>query len=85
MRGGEEHVGWDQGRFMLADLIDAVNQNTRACGNFKKPPKFQPFPRPKLAPQSIGKSRAQRGRSKVSVADLYGRYAQVAADSTNAL
>jgi hypothetical protein len=60
-RGGPEHLGWGHDRHLMADLFDAVNQNTRASGNFKKPPKFKPYPRPK--PKAEKKPR--------SVADVY--------------
>lgn len=75
MRGGIEHKGWGQDRHMVADLIDAVNQNTRATGNWgKRPPKIPSYPRPKQPPKSKLVA-GQRGRKKqkVSVAMLYGR------------
>lgn len=33
--------------YVLAGVYDAINANTRATGNFKTPPKFQPWPLPK--------------------------------------
>lgn len=72
MRGGMEHKGWGQDRHMRADLIDAINQNTRATGNWgKRPPKIPTYPRPKKAPKSVAGQR--RGRKQVSVRDLYGQ------------
>ena len=33
--------------YLLADVFDAINQNTRATGQWKKKaPKFEPYPRP---------------------------------------
>ena len=51
---------------MLADLFDAINQNTRACGNWgnKKAPKIEPRPRPKQG----------KKKKKVSVADIFQRF-----------
>lgn len=63
--GGREHFGWGGDRHLLADLFDAINQNTRACGNWgKKPPKIEPRPRP------------GRGKKKkaVTVADIFQRF-----------
>lgn len=45
--GGRQFFGWGQTQFMLADIFDAVNLNTRASGNWKKPPKIPEYPRPK--------------------------------------
>lgn len=72
MRGGMEHKGWGMDRYMMADLIDSLNQNTRATGNWgKRPPKIPNFPRPKGV--ASGSSSDNRGKKKVSVAELYGR------------
>lgn len=53
--GGRDHFGWGADRYMLADLYDAVNQNTRATGNWgkKKPPKFPEYPRPKTKAKPV--------------------------------
>ena len=62
--GGREHFGWGGNRHMLADLFDAINQNTRATGNWgKKPPKIEPRERP-------GRGKKKK---KPSVADLFSR------------
>lgn len=48
----DKGVDW----WLTADLYDALNQNTRASGNFKKPPKIEPYPRPgkgKKKPKSL--------------------------------
>lgn len=45
-RGGREFYGWDENTYILADLFDALNTNTVATGNFKKPPKLPDYPRP---------------------------------------
>jgi hypothetical protein len=63
--GGREHFGWGVDRHMNADIFDAINQNTRATGNWsKKPPKIEPRPRP-------GKGVVKK--AKASVADLFAR------------
>lgn len=50
MEGADDwrtYVGRDAHWYALADLYDAVNQNTRATGNWKrKAPKIAPYPRP---------------------------------------
>lgn len=54
---------------MLADLYDALNQQTRATGNWgKKAPKIPPYPRPtkKTKPKDRPKPK--------SVADLYAGF-----------
>jgi hypothetical protein len=65
--GGSDHFGWGQDRHLLADIFDAINQNTRASGNWgkKKAPKMDPYPRPK--------SKAKH-KKKVSVASLFGQF-----------
>jgi len=63
--GGREHFGWGKQAHMLADIFDAINQNTRACGNWgKKPPKIDPRPRPKRAEK----------KKRTSVADIFSRF-----------
>lgn len=74
--GGEKYVGWGQDRHMLADLIDTLNQNTRATGQFKSPPKIKPYPRPKAKPEPV----AGKGRKKVSVRDLYEKFSGAASN-----
>lgn len=49
MRGGIQFLGWDTDRYLLAQLIDSVRENTWAfvAANSKKRPKQpQPIPRP---------------------------------------
>lgn len=45
---GRQSFGWGQDRHLLADIYDAINQNTRATGNWGKkgPPKLPSWPRP---------------------------------------
>jgi hypothetical protein len=59
-RGGVEHFGWGTDRHLMAHLIDALNQNTRATGQWKKkPPDIPPVPRPKVKkPAAAGKAAA---------------------------
>lgn len=51
---------------MQADIFDALNVNTKATGNFKKPPKFPLWPRPGVKAKS-------NGAERVTVADLYNK------------
>lgn len=63
--GGDDYFGWGRDRYMLADLYDAINTNTRATGNWgKKPPKIPEYPRP----ESTEGSQAEK---VTTVADLY--------------
>jgi hypothetical protein len=68
--GGRHHFGWGTDRHMMADIYDALNQNTRATGQWdKKPPEIPPWPRPEagdLTPEE---------KKPVTVADLYKRFA----------
>jgi hypothetical protein len=68
LKGGEDHRGWGVAEHILASIYDAVNQNTRATGNWgkKKPPKIDPFPKPKSKPK-------EKSRGPSTVADLYNR------------
>ena len=63
--GGREYFGWGGDRHIAADIFDAINQNTRACGNWgKRPPKIEPRPRP-----------GRGGKKKrTSVADIFRRF-----------
>ncbi|AGM12192.1 tail assembly chaperone [Streptomyces phage Zemlya] len=68
--GGREQFGWGVDRHMTADLFDALNQNTRATGNWGKKgaPKLPEYPRPK-----VKKSKPDRPKKKVRVADLFNQ------------
>jgi len=68
--GGREHFGWGQDRHLTADLFDAINQNTRATGNWKKgkAPKIPLWPRPRVKPDATEKPTPK-------VADLWKRFA----------
>ncbi|QQO39632.1 tail assembly chaperone [Streptomyces phage Hippo] len=68
--GGREQFGWGVDRHMTADLFDALNQNTRATGNWGKKgaPKLPEYPRPK-----VKKSKTDRPKKKVRVADLFNQ------------
>ncbi|MCY0933628.1 hypothetical protein [Streptomyces sp. H34-S4] len=65
--GGREHFGWGVERHMTADLYDALNQNTRASGQWGKKgaPKIPEYPRPKSKAKDNGPKKAR------SVADIY--------------
>lgn len=69
--GGEDHFGWGLDRHMIADLYDAINQNTRATGNWGKgkAPTFPMFPRPKSKPKKAVKK-------ATTVASLFQRFGQ---------
>lgn len=65
--GGRQHFGWGADRHMMADLYDALNQNTRATGQWGKSgaPKIPPYPRPTTKTEP-----AERTKPK-TVAELY--------------
>ena len=56
--------------YVLAGIFNAVNDNTRARGNFKKKPKFEPWPVPQLLIKKAKKREEDRPKS---VKDLYER------------
>jgi hypothetical protein len=68
--GGREFYGWGADRHMWADLYDALNQNTRACGNWgdKKAPKIPLYPRP------TKKTKPTERPKPKTVADLYAGF-----------
>ncbi|ATI18639.1 tail assembly chaperone [Streptomyces phage Amethyst] len=72
--GGREHFGWGIDRHMSADIFDAINQNTRATGQWGKgkAPKIPLWPRPKVKKSTEG-AEGKKGR-RVSVADLYKKF-----------
>ncbi|MFB8350991.1 hypothetical protein [Streptomyces niveus] len=71
--GGREHFGWGVDRHMRADIFDALNQNTRATGQWGKgkAPKFKPWPRPAATKQ---KKQAGKKPGRISVADIYKKF-----------
>lgn len=77
--GGREHFGWGVDRHMAADIFDAINQNTRATGNWSKgkAPKIPAWPRPK-PPKKTSTSPVKAGTKKagkrVSVAEIYKKF-----------
>jgi hypothetical protein len=75
--GGREHFGWGVDRHLKADIFDALNQNTRATGNWGKgkAPKFPAWPRPtaKKTKQANGGKKKQDKR-RVSVAEIYKQF-----------
>lgn len=68
--GGREHFGWGLDRHILADVFDALQNNTKATGNWKKgkPPELPMWPRPKADKKKAAKPEK---RKPVSVADVY--------------
>ena len=69
--GGRDHFGWGVDRHMAADTFDALNQNTRATGNWGKKgaPKFPVWPRP----NSKATSEVKKPRT---VADIYAGFSR---------
>jgi hypothetical protein len=72
--GGREHFGWGLDRHIAADIFDAINQNTRATGQWGKgkAPKIPLWPRPKVSKKK--ESKKDRPARRVSVADLYKQF-----------
>lgn len=82
-----EHMGRDASWYVLADIYDATNQNTRATGNWKKgkTPEFEPYPRPGRS----GKKKSKRGKKAgdkkrpTTVADIYSQFTGAPASTTS--
>lgn len=74
--GGREHFGWGVDRHISADLFDAINQNTRATGNWGKgkAPKLPVWPRPKALKKPTKTSGSKPAGKRVSVAEIYKRF-----------
>ncbi|MEU6056986.1 hypothetical protein [Streptomyces sp. NPDC047097] len=70
--GGRSHFGWGIDRHLAADLYDALNQNTRATGQWGKKgaPKLPEYPRPKAKTKSATKAVKKRR----SVAEIYQQF-----------
>lgn len=64
-QGGWEFYEFDRQAHLLADIYDAVMQNTALTGRWKKPPSFAPWPRPEK-PQA---------KKKVTVRSLFAKFA----------
>lgn len=64
-RGGWEFYEFDQSSHLLADIYDAVMQNTAWTGQWKRPPSFAPWPRPEK----------KKEKKKVTVRSLFAKYA----------
>ena len=54
----------DRSYYATANVVDAVNQNTIATGNWKKRPKFDPFPTPQSEYE-------KKKKKPVTIFDLY--------------
>lgn len=68
VRGDRDSIGWGMDRALMADLYDALNQNTRATGNWsKKPPEIPPYKRP----DSLSTERKPK-----TVAELHALYSR---------
>lgn len=64
--GGRDFLGWGQGRRLMAATYDAINQQTRATGQWKKdPPDIPPWPTP------FDKKKRQE---KATVKGLFSRF-----------
>jgi len=68
--GGRQFFGWGVDRHLAADTFDALNQNTRATGNWAKgkAPKFPAWPRPATKKAPADKKRP------ASVAEIYQQF-----------
>lgn len=66
--GGREHFGWGVDRYLAANTYDAINQGTRASGNWGKKgaPDIPPYPRPEGV-------KAKKKRP-TSVKDIFKRF-----------
>ncbi len=66
-----EYVGVGPDHYALAAIVNAVNDNTRATGQWRKsPPKFEPFPIPSIAAEKAKKAATAKAKRR-SVKDLY--------------
>ena len=64
----QDFFGWGRMEQIAADLFDAIQENTRVTGQFKKtPPPFPPYP-----------GRPQK-KKKATVKDLFNRFQQAGA------
>ncbi|MFF7800253.1 hypothetical protein [Streptomyces olivaceus] len=74
--GGREHFGWGVDRHLKADIFDALNQNTRATGNWGKgkAPKLPPWPRPKPLKKPTKATGSKKAGKPISVAEIYKRF-----------
>lgn len=75
-RGGKEYRGWGMDRYLLAEVLDAINLNSRVSGqNWPdgKIPTIPPWPRP-------GAEQTAKPRKKRTVKDLW-RAMQAGANS----
>jgi hypothetical protein len=70
--GGRDHYGWGVDRHMTADIFDALNQNTRATGNWAKGkvPKFPSWPRPD------SKAKKPKDKKPKSVKDIFSNFSR---------
>jgi hypothetical protein len=68
--GGREHFGWGIDRHMQADIYDAINQNTRASGQWGKKgaPKIAPWPRPNH------EKKKSKDKKPTTVAELWQKF-----------
>lgn len=72
--GGREYFGWGVDRAIAADTYDALNVNTRATGNWKKPPEFPTWPRPSDKKRTTRTEETAKPRT--SVANLYKQFSR---------
>lgn len=64
-QGGWQFYGFSREHHILADIYDAVMQNTALTGPWKKAPSFEPWPRPELPKE----------KKKVTVRSLFAKFA----------
>lgn len=67
LQGGEQFLGWDADRYLLAALVDAVRENTYAfvSANSKKKPKQ---PEPVTRPNKAGRSHQKKNNQFAAMA-----------------
>lgn len=59
--------------YVLAAIVNAINTNTGARGNFKKPPKFDPFPLPEILARKARKKAKQKPRTLEDLHRMFTR------------
>lgn len=65
IRGGAQFTGWTVSEYLLADLWDAIENNTyvtAAASSKRKPGKPKPYPRPRKKKQNAFIAMAERAK-----------------------
>lgn len=64
--GGREHFQWGGDRHLAATLVDVINQNTRATGQWKKKPPDIPAVRRPKAKKAQTQPATKQGQSPLA-------------------